>query len=359
MNSRKFYILADAHIDIAYNTLMGGRDFTLSVQETRRQEQATQHQRHVVGTCTVGLPTLLEGNIALVGASIFTMPAKKWGKNDPTAYHNTEEAHSQAVAQLDYYRRLNDEDERVTVVHTKADLDLVLQTWKNKAPQLGMFIVMEGADPISTPSELAWWVERGLRGVALAWSTGSRYAGGNANPGPLTDEGRELLNIMADYNLLLDLSHLWEEAVYESLGSYPGPIAATHSPPRVFNASPRGLADDQIRRIAGRGGVIGVAPCNSMLDAHWQHGEPRLPLSRFVEAIDHICQVVGHAESVGIGSDLDGGFGRESVPAGLDSIADLIKVSDLLLAKGYTEVAVEAILSRNWLRLMGEVLNRF
>jgi membrane dipeptidase len=348
-------ILVDAHLDIAHNVLALGRDFSLPVAEIRRHEEALPKGKHRE-TCMVSLPAMLEGHIAVAGGSIFVSPPRKSQELNPSAY---QEVHARAVAQLDYYRRLADEDERVTLLQTVADLEGVLQTWEAGGQCLGLFIVMEGADPIREAGELTWWVERGLRGVGLAWMAGSRYAGGNANPGPITDEGHDFLNAMADYNLLLDLSHLWIDDIYEALDRYPGPIVGTHTTPAAFVDTPRSFADDVIRRIADRGGVIGMMPVNTMLDPHWRPGDPRLPLERFVQAIDHVCQVAGDAAYVGIGSDLDGGFGRESVPEDLERIADLETIRPLLLERNYTEADVTAILSGNWLRVIREVLAGF
>lgn len=346
-------IIVDAHLDIAYNVLAADRDFQLPVEEIRRQERAADKHR---GTCMVSLPAMLEGHIAVAGGSIFVSPPKKLQRHNPSAY---QEVHEHAVAQLDYYRRLADEDERVILLQTFADLEQVLQAWETGEKCLGLLIVMEGADPIREPAELEWWVERGLRGVGLAWWSGSHYAGGNANRGPITDEGYSLLDAMAAYNLPLDLSHLWIDAAYEALDRYPGPIVGTHSTPAAFVDTPRSFSDDLIRRMADRGGVMGVMPVNAMLDPQWHRDDPRLPLDRFVQAIDHVCQVVGHAACVGIGSDLDGGFGRESVPIGLESIADLGKIEALLLERGYRETDVRAILSENWLRVMQGCLAGF
>jgi membrane dipeptidase len=195
--------------------------------------------------------------------------------------------------------------------------------------------------------------------VALSWSAGTRYAGGNGNPGPLTDEGVALIDAMADYNLLLDISHLWEDAAHMALDRYPGPIAATHGNPRAFVDSPRQLSDDIVRRVAEREGVIGVVAFNRMLDPGWHPGQPRLPLTRLIEAIDHICQATGTATAVGIGSDLDGGFGRDSTPAELESAADLPKIADHLRERGYAPTDIEAVMRGNWTRVMSAVLEAF
>lgn len=350
------HILVDAHIDMAYNAVLLKRDLLRPVLEIREDEEESPPPSVSAGTCMTSLPALFAGHVTVVGASIFVAPAFRSWQREPQVYHTPVEANRYAITQLDFYRRLADENERVVILNTTTDLERVLASQETDAPQLGLFIVMEGAEPIREPGELGWWVERGVRGVALAWSAGTRYAGGNAVPGGLTDGGHALLDAMADYNLLLDISHLWEDAVYEALGRYPGPVAATHANPRAFVDTPRQLSDDVIRRIADREGVVGVVPFNRMLVDSWRPGDARLPLARLAQAIDYICQMTGAASFVGIGSDFDGGFGRESVPEGLDSVADLEHIGSLLAKRGYSTSDVTAILSENWLRVMRGVL---
>ncbi len=351
-------ILVDAHLDLAYNAIIMARDLLRPVAEIRAQEAETPSPGPPSGSCMTTLPALLEGRVAVVGASIFVAPALP-GTLEPQIYHTPQEAHRYAVPQLDYYRRLADESERVALLHSDADMEAVLASWNTDQPRLGLFLVMEGADPIREPGEVGWWVERGLRGVGLSWSAGTRYAGGNAAPGPLTNEGRKLLSAMADYNLLLDLSHVWEDTAYEALERYPGPVASSHANPRAFVDTPRQLSDALIRRIAARDGVMGVMPFNLMLAEGWRNGAARLPLARVAEVIDHICQVTGAASFVGIGSDFDGGFGREAVPEGLESSADLGKIGALLAERGYADSDIVAILSGNWLRVLRRVLVAF
>jgi len=351
-------ILVDAHLDLAYNAVVLGRDLLRPVGEIRSLEAEMPPPGGAAGSCMATLPALLEGRVAIVGGSLFIAPDFK-GAQEPQVYRTPQEAHRYAIQQLDYYRRLVDENEHVVLLSTAVDLDAVLASWDTEQPQLGLFVVMEGAEPILTPGEVGWWVERGLRGVGLTWLMGTRYAGGDVVPGPLTDEGRRLLAAMAGYNLLLDLSHLWEEAAYEALDRYPGPVAATHANPRAFVDRPRMLPDTLIRRIADCDGVMGVIPYNRMLDEDWRPGDARLPLTRLVEVIDHVCQVTGAARFVGLGSDFDGGFGREAVPEGIESSADLGKLGALLAERGYTDVDVAAILSGNWLRLLRRVLSDF
>lgn len=352
-------VIVDAHLDVAYNAVVLGRDLATTIAELREEERREPPPGDSAGIPMVSWPALVEGRTAVIGGSIFVEPATKAHPKVTDTYRTPDEAHRQGIAQLDYYRRISDERQDVQLLADEDTLDKVLASWDTDEPSVGVFVVMEGAEPILEPKELPWWVERGLRGVGLAWAAGTRYAGGNGNPGPLTDEGKALVDAMSDYNLMLDISHLWEEAAIKVLDCYPGPIVATHGNPRAFVNTPRQLSDDMICRIADREGVVGVVAYNHFLDREWHPGQLRVPLSRLVEVIDHICQTTGHAASVGIGSDFDGGFGRDSVPAELNSAADLYMIGDQLRARGYASSDTEAILSGNWLRVMRTVLAAF
>ena len=350
-------ILVDGHLDLAYNAVVLSRDLLQPVSTIRAQDQAALVAE--VGSCTTSFPALKDGHVAIVGASLFVEPHAKLRPTTLQTYRTPQEAHTYARMQLDYYHRVSDEEETLTIIHTAQDLDGVIKSGEGQAPRIGMFIVMEGAEPITDIDDLERWVDAGVRGIALTWAAGTRYAGGNGNPGPLTADGRRLLHAMGEHNLLLDISHLWEDAADTALDLYPGPVVASHANPRHFVESPRMLSDSMIRRVAERDGVIGAVAYNRHLDAQWRPGEPRLPLSKMVEVIDHVCQVTGDARCACIGSDLDGGFGWESTLAELDTVADLSKLRELLTARGYGTADVSAILSGNWLRVMRVALSAF
>jgi membrane dipeptidase len=216
---------------------------------------------------------------------------------------------------------------------------------------------MEGADGIREPAEAEQWLERGVRLVGLAWS-GTRYAGGTGEPGPLTPEGRELLNVMASLGLMLDLSHLSDESCLEALDRFQGTVVATHANPRALVRNParpeRFLTDEMIRHLAERGGVVGIVPFNRFLTGDWKNsdGKQAVTLARVVAMIDHICQLTGSARHVGLGSDFDGGFGVESVPAEIDTVADLQKIGVALQTQGYAEKDVAGILGLNWVEVL-------
>lgn len=263
-----------------------------------------------------------------------------------------------AQAQLDYYHRLADECEQIALIGSRTDLDEVLASQESEKPQVGIILLMEGADPIREPAEAGMWFERGLRMVGLSWLTGSSYAGGDASPGPLTDEGRELLEVMTELGMILDVSHLAEEALVEAVDRYEGWVVASHANPRARVPGRRQLSDAMIRRLAELGGVVGIVLYNAFLRPGWSKGDPKdaVAVADVAAAIDHVCQVVGDAAHVGLGSDFDGGFGAESAPAGIDTVADLGRVAPALGEMGYGEEEFTAVMGGNWLRLLREAL---
>ncbi len=348
--------IVDAHEDIAWNALGFGRDVRRSALETRRLEERTDTPERI-GLCMLGLPEWLAGGVMIVFGTIFVAPAQR-GLSYPRTYANAEEAHALGQAQLDFYRRLSDECDRLALVENRADLERVLGSWEGELPQVGMLLLMEGADPIRDPGEVEVWFERGVRAVGLSWQAGTRYAGGNANPGPLTDAGAALLREMADQGLILDVSHLAEESFFEAVDRFEGRIVATHANPRSLVPGPRQLSDEMIRRLAERDGIIGIMPLNVFLRPDWSKGDPKdaVTVADAAAAVDHVCQVVGDAAHVGLGSDFDGGVGAESAPAGIDTVADLDRIGPALGDLGYSTGDIAAVLSGNWLRLLQATL---
>jgi len=355
-------IIVDAHEDIAYNALCYGRDYRRSALETRKLETdpAMIARR---GTATIGLPDALLGRVALVFSTIFVAPDdgeanQAWSN---FTYKTPEQAYKLGVDQLDYYNRIADESDKIRQVKTAADLDAVLETWadgKTTADhKQGMVLLMENADPILEPRQFEEWYERGVRIVGPAWA-GTRYAGGTGHPGPLTKLGYELLNVMADFKAILDLSHLSEEACLQAFDHFDGTIIASHSNPRSFRNTDRHLTDTMIRKLAERDGVMGIVLYNRFLSDDWTSSDPKskIPLTRVLDAIDYVCQLTGSAAHVGIGTDFDGGFGQESIPEDLDTVTDLMKIGEALTSRGYSPTDVEAVMGGNMIRKLQQAL---
>jgi len=169
-----------------------------------------------------------------------------------------------------------------------------------------------------------------------------------------------LLQQMEQLGIVLDVTHLTDEAFWESLERFGGTVCATHCNCRALVPRQRQLSDRQLRALFERDAVIGVVMDAWMLDSEWQLGHSRadavgLTLDRVIDHIDHICQLAGSARYCGIGSDLDGGYGREQCPADLESIADLQRLVELLERRGYSRADIAAIMHGNWLRLLTSI----
>ncbi|WP_457632729.1 dipeptidase [Oceanithermus desulfurans] len=313
--------LVDAHLDLAHNALEAGFDLTLPLEELRR--------RHPQGDVpTVTLPALVEAGAALVFATLFASPYHP--EHNPEGYTTPEEAHAQALRQLELYRRWHEEG-RVRLITTRAELDGHLKAWEGDGVP-GLLILMEGADPIRTPDELGFWADAGVRLVGPAWG-GTRYAGGSwFGTGGLTELGRELMAALQDEpRVALDASHLSEPSFWEALELYDGPLLASHSNARRFVDHERHLSDAMIRALGERGGVIGTVLYNAFLVAGWQRGDARPGLEAALRHMAHVAELIGW-EHVGIGSDFDGGFGARELPEPLDRPADLRRLEEVLPA---------------------------
>jgi membrane dipeptidase len=353
-------MLIDAHLDLAYAALRFGRDLQAPLSDVRAAE--TGRRASPNGIATVTLPELRRGGVALVFGSLFALPAhanRTLPDNKRLVYADADGAHAACMAQLDYYRRLADTVPWIRLVGSAADLAEVEASQENPEPLLGIVPLMEGADAIRHPEELEMWVDAGLRLIGPAWDD-TRYAPGAwRGGGGFTDDGHALLEIMADYGLALDITHLSEKASFEALTRYEGPVVATHCNARALVPGERQLNDEQLRALGERDGVSGIVLCNRFLKKGWGKGDHReqVTLDDVIAHIDHVCQVLGSARHVGFGTDLDGGFGRQEIPGPLDSCADLGQVTAALLARGYTEADVGAIGGGNWLRILQQLLS--
>ena len=346
--------IIDGHLDLAYNALVNGRNLQQPLQQLRDQEKG----RHPAGIPLVTLPTLKEAGVGIVFGTIFTSPANR--RDLATApqflYHDQAQAHKLGMAQLDYYHRLVDEDETLRLVGTQADLaDVVHSYQEGKRPLLGIVPLMKGADPIREPEELELWFERGLRIIAPAWDD-THYAASTLRGSRfgLTKSGHHLLEIMADFSMIADLSHLSEQASLAVLDSYSGAIIASQSNVRALVPVDHHLSNTQIELIGERNGVIGVSLFNLSLRRGHRRGEPKqlVTVDHIVTHIDHICQMLGNAAHVGLGTGLDGRFGAADVPMGIDTVTDLKAIAEALQERGYCAGDVTAVMSQNWQRLL-------
>jgi len=325
-------MIVDAHLDLAYNTQELGRDLTLGLEEIRANDP------NLEGVPTVTLPALKEGGVGLAFATLYA---------DPKRCPDPEAAHKAALAQLDVYRRWEDAG-LVRIVRNKDGLQAHQARWQADRV-LGLVILIEGGEPIREPGEVGFWKEQGVGLIGPSWNK-TRYAGGTREPGGLSELGVELMQAMNEARLALDFSHMDEQAFWEALEIFTGPVCATHSNPRALlggDGQPfanRHLSQEMIQAIGERNGVIGTVLFSFFLDHTWSRGMERVGLDVVQKHLHHTAGLIGW-DKVGIGSDFDGGFGLHENPAGLDQPADLAKLGDLVL-----ESAKDGVLGQNWLR---------
>lgn len=242
-------IIIDGHQDIAWNALEFGRDPMKSAFQVREEEAGTAIPK-VIGERLTGFPEYRKGRIGIIFATIFVMPREHsyngWSK---VTYSNSTQASAQAWQQITYYQKLSEQKNGPKVISRLTDLEDCISRFRYEANtdklNTNLILLMEGADPIQSPDEISSWYEAGLRIIGPAWKA-TRYTGGTGRPGSLTDLGKELLKAMAPLNMILDLSHMAEAAYYEAVELYSGPIIASHSNPRKFLPTDRGISDEMI-----------------------------------------------------------------------------------------------------------------
>jgi membrane dipeptidase len=350
--------IVDAHLDLAYNAIRNGRELLKPVADIRTMES---REGSKLGTAIVSFPELRDAGVGLVFATIFVAPARStmFKEDEKLVYSTADEAHEQGQLQLDYYHSLWDEVDYLRPVQNVSDLEMVVSSQQgNVDPLVGMVVLMEGADPIRNPEELEMWYERGLRVVGLAWDDTRYAAGAWREGGGITPEGFQLLEVMADLGIILDLTHMGEEGTLQAIDRYEGTIIASHSNARALVPGQRQLSDTQIIRLIERDGTIGIVLANPFLKEGHKRGDPKenVTLDHVVAHIDYICQLVGNAQHVGLGTDFDGGFGVEAIPAEISGVSDLPLIAKALGNYGYSDPGIQGIMGDNWLRLLRTAL---
>ena len=333
-------IIVDGHLDLAYNASRG-RNLLLPASRQTPDEE---------GTPSVGLPDLRAASVTLLCGTLFCMPAL--GK-DAAGYRNHDQAHAAAKHQLQWYHQRHAEAE-IQII--RAAGQLTRPPTLNPLPATPQVIIlMEGADPIRSPHEVQEWFDAGLRIVGLAWKQ-TRYAGAAGAPGPLTPQGDDLLRALDAHAIIHDVSHLAEQSFWQLLDTSSGPVIASHSNCRNIVPTDRHLSDQMIRALADRGGMIGINLYTKFLLPPAEAAARPADLQDVVRHIRHVCDVTGDTTHVGLGTDMDGGFGAECLPTQIRSSADLPRLADALSASGFTPPEVEDIMAANWLRFFEHAL---
>jgi membrane dipeptidase len=352
-------LIIDAHLDLALNALEWNRDLTRPIAEIRAAESGLI-DKPGRGRGTVCLPEMRRGG---VGLAVVTQIAKvRWpGFSPVNVWQSPEQAWAITQGQLAWYRTMEEESE-MRMVCSKADLDKHVARWESgQTTAIGGILSLEGADSLITLKHLERAHGYGLRAIGPAHYGPGIYAQGTDSSGGFSARGRELLAEMQRLRMILDITHLTDECFSEALKLYSGAIWASHHNCRALTPHQRQLSDDQIRTLIERDAVIGVAMDAWMLVPDWVRGQTTpesrsLGLERALEHVDHVCQIAGNALHVGIGSDLDGGFGREQTPCDVETIADLQRLPQMMIQRGGSQEDARNFAHGNFLRFLRRAL---
>jgi membrane dipeptidase len=349
----------DAHLDLSMNALEWNRDLRRPISEINEREKGLTDKPDR-GRGVVSLPELRKGNIGLVVA---TQIGRYVAPDNPLpGWHSPEQAWAQTQGQLAWYKAMEEAGEMVQITDLQG-LEKHLEFWNSRDAKssiytpIGYILSLEGADSIVTIKHLERAYEYGLRAIGPAHYGPGRYANGTDATGKMGQHGLDLLKEIERLNIILDATHLCDDAFWQAMDHFKGHIWASHNNCRALVDHNRQYSDEMIRELLNRGAVIGAPLDAWMMVPNWVRGEStpkemNCNLDVMIDHIDHICQLAGNALHVGIGSDLDGGYGREQCPYDLETIADLQKVPVLLSKRGYTAEDIENMMHGNWLRFL-------
>ncbi len=357
-------LIFDCHLDLSMNAMDFNRDQRWTQEHLRRSELIHNDGLVFRTRNTVCLPEMRRGRIGVCVATQISRYSPRFGVMP--GWRSPEQAWAHTQGQLAWYRVMEECGEMVQL-RTWPEVEAHAERWRTATPDeaaklpIGYLLSLEGADSILSWKHLERSRADGLIALGPVHYGPGIYGHGTDDAGPLTPRGRELLKEMERLRIILDVTHLCDESFWDALEHYSGPLWASHSNSRVLANWNRQFTDEQFRELFARGAVIGMAFDAIMMVHGWAHKRSRpqdfdLRLEKICEHIDHICQLAGNTSHVGIGSDLDGGFGTEQTPLDLDSIAELANLTEPLSRRGYSAADLEAIFSGNFLRFLKQHL---
>ena len=343
----------DAHCDTILKVVHEGADF------------GAGHDMHVT------LPGMIEAGIGAQVFAVWALESRLGAQVDESALLMVE-----TVAAL-----CSEHPHQLVLARSFAEIEQAL------SPEgvIAAIVSLEGADPLKgDPSALKRFFDAGVRLVTLAWDDNAFSGSALGSGSGLTAKGEDLVESCTELGVVVDVSHASDTAFWDVCSVSRKPFTASHSNCRSVCPHPRNLTDEMIRALAERGGVMGInlypgflSPDFAALEMRVRNDSfrsvdagtmtfdeagkaisdvvaslPRPPLSLLVDHVRHATNVGGE-DCVGLGGDLDG---IDSLPAGLDSVADYPRIEDLLRDAGFAPALVEKVCYRNFARLFREVL---
>src|SRR5579872_4652184 len=272
----------------------------------------------------------------------------------------------------------------------------------HKQKKLAALMGIEGGHSIENDIHLLRdYYRLGVRYMTLSWSNTNEWADSSGDIDDpkiqhhdgLTEFGKQVVLEMNRLGMMVDISHVADKTFWDAIAVSKAPVIASHSSARALTNAPRNMTDDMLRAVAKNGGVVDVnfysgfvdedyrkasEPINKQageavkaylekqkadgktvtyievdrIEREWTAKIPRPPLKSLIDHIDHIAKVAG-IDHVGLGSDFDGVSG--ATPQGIDSAADLPKITQALLDRGYSAEDIKKILGGNLMRVFREV----
>jgi len=346
-------LLFDAHLDLSMNALEWNRDLRSSISEINSREYGMTDKLDR-GNATVSLEELRKGNIGIVVATQIARYVDK--SSELPGWNSPEQAWAQTQGQLAYYKALESLGE-LSPIRNSTELQNHINYWngsKDDKKCIGYILSLEGADSILSIEYLDIAYNYGLRALGPAHYGPGRYAQGTNATGGLGPHGKDLLVKMESLGIILDATHLCDDSFWEAMEIFNGSIWASHQNSRSLVNHNRQFTDEQFREIIRRGAVIGLPLDAWMMVPNWVRGESdpmtmKVDLNVMIDHLIHICSLAGNTNHVGIGTDLDGGFGTEQSPMDIKTIADLQKIPDLLLKRGFSNDDITKICHQNWI----------
>ena len=295
------------------------------------------------------------------------------------------------------YQQAARHPDRMMMAFNVADIERA-----RKEHKLAALMGIEGGHSIENDMHLLDDFYRlGVRYMTLTWSNTNEWADSSGDihdpklehHNGLTDFGKQVVLEMNRLGMMVDISHVADKTFWDAIATTKAPVIASHSSARALVNHPRNMTDEMLRAVAKNGGVVQVNFYSGFDDARymeaseaqkkerdaaieaalakkraagekvtfededrvqteWMARIPRPPFSSLIDHIDHIAKVAG-VDHVGLGSDFDGVSG--ATPAGMNSAADLPKITQALLDRGYSADDIRQILGGNLLRVFGEV----
>lgn len=295
------------------------------------------------------------------------------------------------------YEQAAHHPDRMMMAFSTADIDRA-----HREHKLAALMGIEGGHSIEADIHLLRdYYRLGVRYMTLSWSNTNEWADSSGdinNPkvqhhNGLTDFGKQVVLEMNRLGMMVDISHVADKTFWDAIATTKAPVIASHSSARALVDAPRNMTDDMLKAVAKNGGVVQVNFFNGFIDDNFRKAEeaqrpdqeaarqkhlaqmksegkevnyieldrierqwtakiPRPPLKSLIDHIDHIAKVAG-VDHVGLGSDFDGVSG--ATPQGIDSAADLPKITQALLDRGYSAEDIHKILGGNLMRVFREV----